>query len=358
MLLSLCAAALVLSKGTVTLTVVDAHGKPIVGRDVWLDDTNSTKPIRPFGVQYGIPNRKPALKGKTNAAGVVKITGVRTGKAMMVVTRLSPRFDAFVKKQTPEYEHWSMEIMRLEGAVYAGKPAKIVVADDYAIEGTVTDAQTGAPIADVPIALSDTVIGHMSGYPGTTIDETKTDANGKYAFRNLPNCIFEVEASPKGSSIGVESKTGNEPWRYRMFLDAKGQMAGSSSSGVYLKGSKTQFDFRVSRTAQLEVVVKRGTIKSMRGWSLFPFMNDRDGATGLALDFENPNKPPRGPMDEDSAEFQLLPGTYKMVFEPDWEIRKKFPKDEYVAGSLALKPGEHRKVVYVLSDVVSKGKKK
>ncbi len=358
MLLSLCAAALVFSRGTVALTVVDAHGKPIANREVWLDDTNSTKPIKPFGVQYGIPNRKPALKSKSNAAGVVKIAGVKTGKPMMVVTRLSPRFDDFVKKQTPEYEHWSMEIMRFEGAVYAGKPAKIVVADDYAIEGTVTDAQTGAPVADVPIALSDTGIGHMSGYPGTTIDETKTDANGHYAFRKLPNCIFEVDASPNGSSFGVESKTGNEPWQFRLLVNSKGEWAGSASAGVFLKSPLTRFDFRVSKTAQIDVTVKRGTQKTLRGWSLFPYMKDASGATGRVLDYPDPNKPPHGPIDEDTAEFQLLPGTYKMVLQPEWEIRKKFPKDEYVAGLVELKPGEHRKVVYVLSDVVGPSKKK
>src|SRR5690349_8075965 len=88
-----------LPTGSVRLHLTDAYNRPIPKHEVWLDKTTSTKPVRPFGVQWYIPDTP--FHGITNQNGDVAIPKVPQGWPMMVVTKFGPRFDAFVGKDNP-----------------------------------------------------------------------------------------------------------------------------------------------------------------------------------------------------------------------------------------------------------------
>ena len=114
--------AFLIPRGAVQLHVTDAHGKPIPNRKVSLAETNSTKPIRPFGIQYWASDEH--MNGITNASGDVTILHVRPGKPMMVLVNFGPRFAPYLQKQhagdPPGYHYPTLDVMKLDGAVYAG----------------------------------------------------------------------------------------------------------------------------------------------------------------------------------------------------------------------------------------------
>jgi len=242
--------------GTVRLHLTDTHNRPIPNHEIWLTSTNSTKSVRPIGVQWFLPDSP--LHGKTNHAGEVAISKVPLGKPMMVVTKFGPRFDDFVEKNGNSSGS-SLDVMKFEGAVYAGRRAHIVLARDREISGKVTDA-SGKPLEGVDVLLSDTGFGHMGGYPGTTLDRQSTDANGVYRFTRLPNCAFLIMADAK-PHMAVESRPGSGPWE---LLAIVGQ--GWTSASAVLDKPVTTCDFRIYPTARLTVTF-RGTPSELKGWT-------------------------------------------------------------------------------------------
>lgn len=317
----------------VSLKVTNTHGKPISNHEVWLTPTSSTKDIRPFGDFWKIEPSN--FYGKTNAFGDVVIVGVPRGKPMGVITRFGPRFDPFVRAETNlDIE---MDVMKLQGAVYPGRPAHVIIADDYQISGLVTNAETGAPMRGVEVHLCDNFFGHMLGYPLTTLDETKTNASGRYAFKRLPNCSFNVVLPSTGPSRAVESRVGSGPW------DIRSSGNYSSASPILLNRSRTNCDFRISRLATLTVAVRKGTARSLGGWALWVGFH----RSGFRDDFPDGNRcyldrlaPPN--REQEVTSQALIPGTYTVDLKPDYGATNKTFK-------VHLRPGERRRVVVTLS---------
>lgn len=242
--------------GTIQLHLTDAHNRPIPNHEIWLTSTNSTKSVRTIGIQWYIPGGP--FHGITNRDGDVSISKVPLRKPMMVVTKFGPRFDDFVEKNG-NASGASLDVMKFEGAVYAGKRSHIVLANDREITGKITDA-SGGPLKGVNVLLSDTGFGHMGGYPGTTLDKQSTDASGFYRFTRLPNCTFLVMADA-APHMAVESRPGRGPWE---FLAIVGQ-AWTSASAV-LNSPVARCDFRIYPTARLTVRFK-GTPLELKGWT-------------------------------------------------------------------------------------------
>lgn len=326
----------------VTLHLSNTNGKPIANREVWIMPTNSTKGIRNFGWQWSIPTGSDAKKGKTDSSGNVKIGGVKKGVPMMVITTFGPRFDPNLSKR--EYPPPSMDVIKFEGAVYAGKPANVVLADNYQITGRATDFETGAPVPNVTIVLKDTGFGHMSGYPGTDLEETKTDAQGRYTFRNLPNLTYEVEARKEGPSVGIEARPESENWRVSTIFNSKGEWQLSSSHGLILDRPQRSFDFRISKTATLEIVVKKGTAKSFKGWTVSVDGSSGSGS-GRDLGWIDPNKPALESDKDKFIEDTLIPGSYTVIF------RRESDNKQFQVAKLKLKSGSHQKLEFKISDI-------
>lgn len=326
----------------VTLHLSDAKGKPIANHEVWVMPTNSEKGIRNFGYQWFIPSSKDAKKGKTDASGNVKIAGVKKGVPMMVITRFGPRFDPQLRKN--ENPPPTMDVIKFEGAVYAGKPAKVILADNYEITGRVTDFETGAPIPNVTVVLEDTGFGHMGGYPLTDLEETKSDANGQYVFRNLPNCCFSVTARKEGPSVGIESRMDSKIWRVESLYNTKGEWQLSADHSLVLDQSRKICDFRISKAATLEIVVKKGTAKSFKGWTLH-IEGASDTGSGRQLGWIDPNKPASEPAKDEYIEETLIPGPCTISFERESD-HKQFP-----VAKLTLKSGSRQKLEFKISDI-------
>lgn len=261
--------ATALGPGTdVKLHVTDAHGRPKANREIWLQPTNSTKPVRPFGVQWIAPDNDRYMHGLTDAKGNVTIHKAKWRTPLMVITRFGPRFDPYVARShandPPGYVYQHMDVMKMEGAVYAGGSAHIVIADDYEIVGRVTDFKSGDPLPNVPVYLEDTDFGHMGGYPLTDLDDTKTDAGGNFAFTNLPNCNMTVEVRPN-TPYGIEARVDNKKWKPIAVYGGPDHFYGSWGTWVLLNKPISRCDFRISKPARLTIKVSGG---SLDGWSV------------------------------------------------------------------------------------------
>ncbi len=315
-----------LKTGTVRLHLTDSHNKPIARHQVWLTPTNSTKLVRPFGVQWVIPGG--SYHGVTNQSGDVAISGVPMRKAMAVVTKFGPRFDPFVAKNgNPSGS--SLDVMKFEGAVYAGKKASIMLADDREICGTVSDGE-GKPMAGVEVVLSDTGFGHMGGYPGTTLDLQRTDARGFYRFARLPNCSFSFYAlGPKGTAVQAQMDKGP------LELLSTDDM-GTSASAMGSK-AKTICNFHIVRTATVTAVFK-GTPTEFAGWTAWMAAGSSD-LGGQELDYR-----------PDSAQItrEALPGEITI-----WISRDR-GRIAYVAQKITVKPGETRTLEISMADVLKR----
>ncbi len=332
---AMCVCALTLTlairTGTVRLHLTDAHNRPIPNHEVWLDTTSSTKPVRPFGVQWFIPSGP--YHGSTDKNGDAAIPGVPLRKPMMVVTRFGPRFDSYVTKNG-NASGASLDVIKFEGAVYAGQKARVVLADDYEVSGTVTDA-AGKPLPGIAVYLGDTGFGHMGGYPGTTLDGQVTDTHGAYRFTKLPNCAFlvVVDAAPH---MGVESRVGNGPWR---FLAIIGQL--ETSESVLTDKPKTTCDFRVSRTAHLTVSFK-GTPSELKGWTAWAYRG-KDSTTGQDLGYDSSSS---------KVDWDVLPGNITI-----WVSIERGER-WYVANKLTVQPGDVRTVEISMSEVLKRKARK
>lgn len=298
------------AKGTVNLVLVDAHNKPLVGRDIWLTPTNSTKALRPFGVQWYVSPGDNVWHGTTNAKGQATIKGVPLRKPLMVVCNFGNRFDDYVRKSFAEAT--SVGLMKFEGAVYAGKPAKVVLAEDYRIVGKVTD-YNGKPIPGSKVYLSDTGFGHMGGYPGTTLDEAVTAADGTYSMDRLPNCAFIVSVEAP-DHYGVYGRTDNTPWEF-LYVVNQGGVSGYSA---LLRKPETRFDFQIVQTAEVKVDVT-GTFAEVNDWTIWLEKSPRtkdtfSDYTGHVLGKER------------STTWHVMPGTYQVIFDNEkfWCSGPKF----------------------------------
>lgn len=339
---------LAMGPGTdVKLYVTNAHGKPVINREIWLEQTNSTKKIRPFGVQWRAPDNNRYMHGVTDATGNVTISKAKWRTPLTVITRFGPRFDPYVDLEHADdppgaIRHVSMDVMKLEGAVYAGGSGHVVIADDYKIEGRVTDFETGKPIANVPVYLEDTDFGHMGGYPLTDLDKTTTDGTGRYSFTRLPNCYFTVEIRPK-SPHGIEASEPGAEWSLVSVDGGPKPRDGTFIQGYYgtygrqllLDRPLRQCDFRVSVPTLLTVKVNGGS-KPIKGWTVWV----DDDAPGLELSYSS------------TFIIYLVPGMHHVVLERHSDSRR------FNAGQVLLKSGEKRTLEYRLEDIVGKRRNK
>jgi|GEM_PF-4440335 len=308
--------------GTVKIHLTDDRNRPIPNHEVWLTETNSTKQVRPIGIQWVIPDEP--YHGITDKNGDVAIRQVPLRKSMMVVTKFGPRFDAFVAKHG-NASGLSLDVMKFEGAVYAGKSAHVVLAEDREIAGIVTDA-AGKPLKDVEVVLTDTGFGHMGGYPGTDLDIQKTDGSGVYRFTRLPNCEFLISTiAEKG--MAVESRAGKSPWQLIAIVGQEW-----TSQSVLLSKPRAQCDFRIYQTAQVTVTFK-GTPSELKGWTA-----EISNAGGQQLDFQPSYS---------TLKRRTLPGEVTIwLTRDDGKIRR-------VVKKLNLKPGESRTLEISMADVLA-----
>ena len=314
--------------GTVRIHLTDAHNRSIPNHDIWLSETNSTKPVRPFGVQWYIPSGPGSFHGTSNRSGDVAISRVPLCKPMMVVTKFGPRFDAFVGKDNPS--GLKLDVMKFEGAVYAGKRAHIILANDREITGKVTDA-AGKPLNGVKVLLSDTGFGHMGGYPGTTLDRQATDGSGVYRFTRLPSCAFLLLPDAP-THMAVESRPGKGPWD---FLAIVGQEWTSASA--LLTRPITVCDFRIYPTARLTVMFK-GTPSEFKGWTAWI---SRGSVTVAAREID---------YDATSSTItcDALPGQITVVLTRDRGEKR------IVAKKFVIKTGESLKVEISMAEVLKR----
>jgi hypothetical protein len=323
-MIALCA-IFAIQTGTVKIHLTDAHNHPISAHEVWLDSTNSTKAVRPFGVQWYIPDGP--FHGITDKAGNVSIPHVPLRKPMMVVMKFGPRFDPFVGENNPSGA--SLDVIKFDGAVYAGRTAHVILADDREISGKVTDAE-GKPISGIEVVLSDTGFGHMGGYPGTRLDLQKSDSGGNYRFSKLPNCTFSLFAfGPEGTA--VESRVGSGP----------GELISTSefetSASVLTREPKTTCDFKIIRTARVTATFK-GTAAEFDGWTAWIHAGETD-LGGQQLDYSSGST---------TITRETLPGPVTV-----WVSRER-GKIWWVAKKLDVKPGENRTVEISMAEVVKR----
>jgi hypothetical protein len=325
--------------GSVHLTLTDAHNKPLVHREVWLDSTNSTKNVRPFGDFWFIPNAQK-MTGVTDGNGKVTIDRIPTGEPYMVITRLGSRFGE------------NMDVMKLEGAVYVGKPAHIIVADDYKIVGAVTQFETGAPLEGVSIELDDTGFGQMGGYPLTRLDSTKTDSHGRYVFDRLPNCSYTVMMRDVSPGMGVESRVENGAWEFLQISGEDGEFGGSSERSMRLVKSEASYDFRQSRAAKLKLIIRKGSLKTMRGWTV-SLRTEADGSSkGVLLDYENLNVPAAPPKDIQIVTWPVMHGNHSIIFTRDSDDAS------FVVKKLDFKAGDKMTFDFTLSQIAQMEREK
>jgi hypothetical protein len=311
--------------GTVRIHLTDAHSRPIAGHEIWLDKTNSTKAVRPFGIQWYIPGG--SFHGITDKAGNVSIPKVPLKKPMMVVVKFGPRFDPFVGENNPSGA--SLDVMKFEGAVYAGKKAHVILADDREISGKVTDAE-GKPLAGIEVTLSDTGFGHMGGYPGTRLDLQKTDSQGNYRFTKLPNCYFSLFAfGPEGTA--VQSRVGSGPTELISTSDF------GTSASVLAKEPKATCDFKIIRTAKVTAIFK-GTAAEFDGWTAWIYAGDND-LGGQQLDYSPTST---------TITRETLPGPITI-----W-VSRDLGNVWWVAKKLDVEPGEKRTVEISMAEVLKR----
>jgi hypothetical protein len=179
---------------------------------------------------------------------------------MMVVTRFGPRFEPLGQRKRASGIR--MDTMKLDGAVYAGKPTRVIVARNREIVGQVVDYK-GSPLAGIPITLSDTMYGHMSGYPLTELDATRTDASGNYRFARLPNCRFTISALPKVPAH-VETLSAKGRWEF-LSVDRGQGLSGYIGVIVQADGAISRCDFRVSKPTEGTVLIEQVSGASFKG---------------------------------------------------------------------------------------------
>ena len=261
--------------GTVKLRLTDEMSRPVAAHEIWLAPTNSTKPVRPFGIQWQVPQGAGTYCGLTDNSGEVSIKGVPTGRPMMVITKFGPRFDEFVGESRPG--GGSFDVMKFEGAVYTGRTSHITLSQSREILGRVVDG-SGQPLSGVDVELTDTGFGHMGGYPGTTLDIQRTDTDGHYRFTNLPNCHFLI--MPKAEShAAIDSRMGEGAWRFLGIVDQRW-----SSQSILLNRRVTTADFRVQPTGLVSVTFK-GAKAELKGWTAWAARGSND-LTGRDLGYD------------------------------------------------------------------------
>jgi hypothetical protein len=370
-MLCILALTLALTKGTVRLHVTDGKGNPIPRHQVWLEPAGSDVPFMPLKKPPGplkreaelwqIPTDPPFFSGHTDASGNVAFRGVTSGKPMAVVTTFGPRFDPYFYAQEGLQTLPSMDILKFNGAVYAGHKAEAILSLDAKIEGRLINLETGKPIAGVAVVLEDARYGKSGDPPLFPLDETQTNSEGIYSFSRLPHCSFTVDCSLKRDPLtGLEVRINGGPWEVRDINDASG--AWVSGGGQTVRGqASARCDFGVVREATLTVTVSRGSARSMRDWIVTPIRHQgkqRDDISGELLDFQMPNAPPARPRDSQDVVTYLPPGTYSLEFtrdeRNDWTGRNAIT---FESALFTLRPGQQTHLSFKISDIARKAKR-
>jgi len=262
--------------GTVRLHVTDDHGAPLAGHEIFLGSTPETKPLRPYGYQWGAPNYPPELRsrlvGKTDAHGNVAFSKLPKGVGLKVITGFGPTFDDYVRRTYKDLGSWTMDVMAYQGAVMADRPAHVVLAHDCEISGRVTRFGSGTPIVAGKVTLGDIGYGNMLGNAGPELRETVTDDSGKFHFAGLPNCAFDVGIDgPQlraSHSCVVESKVNSGDWEVIWFFAPDGNWYGSEGAQVWLRHRVARCDFRLSAPAKIAVTLVNPENVPLKGWYL------------------------------------------------------------------------------------------
>ncbi|MGV3614142.1 MAG: hypothetical protein ACO1SV_02300 [Fimbriimonas sp.] len=301
-----------------TLRVVDGHGRPAAGREITIFPTQNTPPLETTG--FISPGRSfpPALESR--------FTRTTDAKGRVVFPKL-PRRVAFRITTDVGFD----DPMHLGGAIKPGPAtARVVLADELELAGTVTRGDTGQPLAGVKVNLWDTGHGHMSGYPGTILETVVTDAAGRYRFKELPNCAFNI--SPDGlreivgSPYAVTSKVGSGPWTdtgQRLESYREGTYSWSKSTSVVLERPIGLCDFRAYRAAMVTIRIlnpHKVKIEEDSLWLSSPGRQSSGGGLSNRSDLKV---------------FALTPGRYSVVYR---DARRR----ERVLQQIDVKDGETR----------------
>jgi hypothetical protein len=365
-MLCILALTLALTKGTVRLHVTDGKGNPIPRHQVWLEPAGSDIPWPPGPLEreaeiWRIPTYPPFFSGYTDATGSVVFQDVTTGQPMAVVTTFGPRFDPHLVAQAPYLTLPFMDILKFNGAVYAGHKAEAILSLDAKIEGRLINLETGKPIAGAAVVLEDARYGMSGDPPLFPLDETQTDSNGIYSFSRLPYCSFTVDCSPKLEPLtGLEAKVNGGPWVPNAITDPSAAYVWGG--GQILRGqASARCDFGIEREATLTITVSRGAARSMRDWIVTPILHQgkqKQWMPGELLDFQMPKARAAKPGDSQDLVKYVTPGTYSLEFTRDgrsyWSDRDPLT---FETALFTLRPGQQAHLSFNISDIARKAKR-
>jgi protocatechuate 3,4-dioxygenase beta subunit len=291
--------------GSVTVTVQDTHGHPIGGVNVAAvascnPDTDFCTTLPLFG-----QNADVAVKGSDTTAvnGTVTLSGLSPGNyaiclfgyygATLVndpVTGYTDScggttFDVTVQKQQTT-------------------PISRTLGDGGAITGTITDAD-GNPLSGAQVTVSNaaptdyfgTTFGDVPIGFGGPVDDTLTDANGRYTIHGVP---------PGGQTVCVDASAATGGTSRGGYLDScVGGQTPDTATSVHVDAGTTTFGVDLSLVSGAAV---SGTVRNGAGHAL---------VDGEALAFDVSGVPVAGAVFSNTGAYRIarLPaGTYTVCF--------------------------------------------
>lgn len=303
---------------TITLNVVDGHGRPAKGKRLTITPNPNNTKLERVGViappLYLPDGMEPFLSRVSDDNGKIVFPKLPRGENFRITTLVG--FD---------------DPMHYLGVVTPGQTATVVLADDYELTGQVLRA--GKPVPNIPVYISDTGHGHMSGYPGTVLRTVKTDQQGRYRVTNLPNCAFNVSLGNISEVLQMPcalfaKTTGEKTWTslgiHDTVSDEKEGRSWSMDKTAELGQLQTTCDFRILKPTRVTFEVLNPSRRSLKGCSIMLLGPDGTGR-GRGLEALPPYR------------FTTTPGHYRVEF---WDANERATR----LMSLDLKEGDDRAI--------------
>jgi hypothetical protein len=184
---------------SIRLHLSDGKGHPRAGQRISIAPAYGTQPIRMFGkvepLSPPMRDLETHFSRRTDRRGNVTFSGLQADVWYDVAAHLE-----------------GDRTMRFEGSVRPGRRVNLVVARDRQVVGRVVRGASGLPLAGVDVALVETNDG---AYPQRVVHRAKTNADGRYRFKNLLNCAYSIRLDAPAKVAGpgfIEARTDSGAW--------------------------------------------------------------------------------------------------------------------------------------------------
>ena len=167
---------------TLTADFVLSQGAKIAGRVI---DADTGLPIASAGIEARSDgDYQPNVYAETDANGRFSLQGVEAGRYRI---EAKAHEQGYIQQYYDNTTNWGLARMVTVAETGVIEDISFALKRGATITGTVTDATTGQPIANVRLGAGPRNQGHLSW------DETRGD--GTYTLRGIPSGVIEVEAS-------------------------------------------------------------------------------------------------------------------------------------------------------------------